>query len=255
MHPQGLLPFLLFAGTALGALVIDEFASKDSNSLGNYHGCDDSTMIECTWDTNSLTIKSSDTDYSFYTQFNGGCQDISGFKDQYLHISYSGSSQFSIALQQNNPSCSIDVAPYPETWDIVYAADYSNGNDIYIPLAHFNIIKERAIGWAFKAFREPNTPTTFTRVELIDSLPSGFSAPPKKETGPLYFACTRPGSIAFGIDDGIPEYMQDMMKIIDEAGIKVTFFTVGNSLDNPGLNFTNFYREAINKGHQVSHRN
>lgn len=163
----------------------------------------------------------------------------------------SGSTAFSIALQQNNPQCDEAVAPYPETWDIVYAADYAVSGEIYVPLSHFNINKARAVGFAFKAFRSTAT-TTLTLVELVASLPSGRTVPAKKATGSLVFQCTRPNSIAFGIDDGVPELAQQTMKIIADAGIKVTFFTVGSALYDSSGNFTAVYKEALARGHQVA---
>lgn len=214
-------------------------------------GCDEGEAISCTFSGGSLSIKSTDTDYSFYTQLNGGCQDITGLESQYLHVKLSGSSDFSIALQQNNPSCNEAIAPYPETWDVVYAADYHSNGDIYIPLRHFNINKKRTIGIAFKAFRS-STPTVLKLVEIVATLPAGRSVPGKKATGPLFFQCTRPNSIAFGIDDGVPELAQRMMEIIRKQKIKVTFFTVGNSLYDPEGNFTAVYKEAIARGHQVA---
>lgn len=168
-----------------------------------------------------------------------------------MHVKFEGSPNFSIALQQNNPGCNANAAPYPETWDIVYAADYSDGKDIYIPISHFNINKSRAVGLAFKAFRDVGVATKFSLIEIATGLPGGRSVPEKKPTGPLYFACTRPNSIAFGIDDGVPELANEMMQIIDEANIKVTFFTVGNALDDPSQPFTKLYQDAVKKGHQV----
>jgi len=248
-----LLALAGFTGGALSQnIVIDDFKSPDANARGNWHGCDAGAGITCTWGGDGLTIKSSDTDFSFYSQFdNAGCQDVTSWDTQYVHVKHSGSSAFSIAMQQNNPGCSADQAPYPETWDIVYAADYTDGSDIYIPVSHFNINKGRAVGLAFKAFRDVNAETKLSLIEIVTALPAGRTVPEKKPTGPLYFACTRPNSIAFGIDDGSPEFAQDIMKIIDEAGIKVTFFTVGNALDNPAENFTAVYKEAAAKGHQV----
>jgi len=246
-----LLALAGFTGGALSQTLIDNFKSPDANALQSWHGCDEGTGITCTWGDGSLSITSSDTDYSFYSQFTNGCQDITSWESQYVHVKFSGSPNFSIALQQNNPGCNAAVAPYPETWDIVYAADYSDGSDIYIPLSHFNINKSRAVGLAFKAFRDVGVETKLSLIEIATGLPGGRSVPEKKPTGPLYFACTRPNSIAFGIDDGVPELADRMMQIIDAAGIKVTFFTVGNALDDPSQPFTKLYQDAIKKGHQV----
>lgn len=133
-----------------------------------------------------------------------GCQNLvsAGLTNRYVHIKYSGSTEFTVALQENNPGCDWEAAPYPATWDTVYAKDYAKSGNIYIPLSHFNIDKTRALGFAFKGFRT-TTATSFTLVELVSSVPSSFGAvPAKKATGLLHFACTRPNSIAFGIDDG-----------------------------------------------------
>lgn len=207
--------------------------------------------MSCVWGDGSLTIQSADTDYSFFSQFDGACQDLGPSNDGHLHIKFSGDNQFSVALTQNNNDCDMSRAPYPETWDIVNAADYSNDEDIYIPLSHFNIMKGRTLGIAFKAFRNPGASTTFSLIEFVDSVPSHISVPEKKPTGPLYFSCTRPNSIAFGIDDGVPSLTQEMMDIVDSEGIKVTFFVVGNSLDNPSLPFKQLYLDALKNGHQV----
>jgi len=245
---------LALAGFTSGVLseILDDFKNPDTNARGNYHGCDVIEGISCTWGDDGLTIKSLDTDFSFYSQFdNGGCQDVTSWENQYIHVRFSGDPNFSIAMQQNNPGCSTEQAPYPETWDIVYAADYADKSDIYIPVSHFNINKGRAVGLAFKAFRNAGAETKLSLIETVAALPGGRSVPEKKPTGPLYFACTRPNSIAFGIDDGVQEFAQDIMKIIKEEGIKVTFFTVGQALDDPALNFTTVYKEAVADGHQV----
>lgn len=164
---------------------------------------------------------------------------------------------------QNSPVCrtgsGIDPPyPFPLTWDIVNAVDYAHVSggrtNLYIPLTHFNIEKSEALGFAFRAFRDPNTATTFHLVEFLE-LPlggiPGFRIPEKKPTGPLHFACTRPNSIAFGIDDGVPELAQEMMEILNSEGIKATFFVVGQGLDDPSTNSSNFYKEARDNGHQV----
>ncbi|KAG0124767.1 hypothetical protein HOY82DRAFT_510203 [Tuber indicum] len=252
---------LALAGFTSGVLseniVIDDFKNQGTNNLNVYHGCDEGGGISCSWGSDGLTIKSSDVDYSYYSQFtsqrgDGGCQDISSWERQFLHIKFSGSADFSVALQQNNEPCSTTQAPYPETWDIVYAADYSDGSDIYIPISHFTIDRSRAIGFAFKAFRNAGAETKFSLLEIVDALPGGRSVPEKKPTGPLYFACTRPNSIAFGIDDGVPEFAQQVMDIIEQENIKVTFFTVGQALDDSSQNFKQVYQDAIKKGHQVA---
>ncbi|KAF8253661.1 glycoside hydrolase/deacetylase [Wilcoxina mikolae CBS 423.85] len=243
---------LLFSAAVSSQLIIDNFLSDTTNALGSWHGCDTTQTITCTFTGNTLRILSTDVDNSFYTQLVGGCQDLTPLSSHYLHLSLSGSTSFTIALQQHNRFCSESVAPFPETWDVVFANDYNIAGEIYVPLSHFDIVKTRAIGFAFKAFREASVPTVLKLVEIVPTLPKGRKVPNKKKTGRLVFACERTDAIAFGIDDGVPELAQRMMKILEDEGVKVTFFTVGNSLVDQAGNFTEVYREAIKRGHQVA---
>lgn len=71
-------------------------------------------------------------------------------------------------------------------------------------------------------------------------------------SAPLYFACTRPNSFAFAIDDGSPQLAQEVMKIVREEGIKVTFFTVGLPLLDQSTNLSTIYKEMHSLGHQVA---
>ncbi|KAK8189213.1 hydrolase-like protein [Phyllosticta capitalensis] len=237
------------SGTA-AALVIDNFSKKDTNALGFYHGADDGMTL--TWGGNSLKIVSPDSDYAFYTQVSATCRDMTSYDGDYLHIAYSGSNAFTVALQQHNPTCNEQIAPYPETWDSLEAARYSTGNkDIYIPMSHFNIARGRVIGLAFKGFYTQN-PTTFTKVEIVPSVPAGVTIPNKLPSGQLMFACKRPNSFAFAIDDGDPTMAQQVLNIIKEENIKVTFFTVGAPLLDPSTNLSNVYNEMMSAGHQIA---
>ncbi|KAK8157224.1 hypothetical protein IWX90DRAFT_317791 [Phyllosticta citrichinensis] len=235
-------------GTA-AALVIDNFSKKDTNALNFFHGADDGMTLK--WETNKLTITSPDSDYAFYTQVSATCRDMTNYDGDYLHIAYSGSNAFSIALQQHNPTCNEQVAPYPETWDSLEAARYATASDIYIPMSHFNIQRGRVIGIAFKGFYTTN-PTTFTKVEIVPSVPAGFTIPNKLPSGQLMFACKRANSFAFAIDDGDPTMAQEVLKIIKEENIKVTFFTVGAPLLDPSTNLSNVYNEMMSAGHQIA---
>jgi peptidoglycan/xylan/chitin deacetylase (PgdA/CDA1 family) len=236
------------SGTA-AALVVDKFANSGSNALGFWHGADDG--MKTTWGSNKLTISSSDADYSFYTQVSGSCSDFSKYKGSYIHIAYTGSTAFTVALQQHNSACNDAIAPYPETWDSAEATRYAKNGHIYIPISHFNINLQRTIGIAIKGFYKADS-VTFSVIEIIPSVPAGTIIPNKLETGDLVFACKRPNSFAFAIDDGSPEYAQEVLKIIREENIKVTFFTVGAPLLDASTNLTNVYREMQSAGHQVA---
>ncbi|KAH8879000.1 glycosyl hydrolase [Thozetella sp. PMI_491] len=234
-------------------LLVDQFAGKDSNALGFWHGADDGMTL--TWGNKKLTIVSKDSDLSFYTQFvGGGCSNlVSKYAGSYLHVAFTGSNKFTIALQQHNPSCSDTVSPFPETWDSLEAARYTNaaGTDIYIPMSHFNIDLARAVGLAFKGFYTSN-PTVLTKIELVPSIPGSVTIPNKLPSGNLVFGCKRPNSFAFAIDDGDPTLAQQVVDIVKAEGINVTFFTVGAPLEDPTTNLSSVYKNMKAQGHQIA---
>jgi hypothetical protein len=186
-------------GTAK-ATVIDTFKNSGTNDLGFWHGYD--TGMTVTWGTNKVTIASTDPDYAFYTQLvGGGCVDWSSYKTGYVHIAYTGNIAFTVSLQQHNPTCNDAAMPYPQTWDSLEAQRYASATDIYMPLSHFNIDFTKAIGFSIHGFYK-TTPVTFTKIEIVDSIPAGVSIPSKLPSGEFLFSCKRPNSFAFAIDDG-----------------------------------------------------
>lgn len=236
------------SGTA-SALVIDNFVNSGANALGFWHGHDDG--MEVTFSGSKATIKSTDADYSFYTQLSSTCTNLSKYKGSYLHIAYSGTTAFTVALQQHNSKCDETIAPYPETWDSLEASRYAKDGHIYMPIDHFKIELSRAVAVAIKGFYKSD-PVTLSVIEIVPSIPSSFTIPNKLESGDLVFACKRPNSFAFAIDDGSPEYAQQVLKIVKEENIKVTFFTVGAPLLDESNNLTNVYREMQAAGHQIA---
>jgi peptidoglycan/xylan/chitin deacetylase (PgdA/CDA1 family) len=236
------------SGTA-AALVIDKFSNAESNALGFWHGYDEGMTVKIA--SNKVTITSNDADYAFYSQVSSSCSDFTKYKGSYLHIAYTGTTAFSISLQQHNSKCDENISPYPETWDSLEAARYAKDGHIYIPISHFNINLTRTVGLAIKGFYKSD-PVTFSVIEIIPSVPAATIIPNKLESGDLVFACKRPNSFAFAIDDGSPEYAQDVLRIIREENIKVTFFTVGAPLLDESTNLTNVYREMQAAGHQIA---
>ena len=237
------------ANPSATALVVDKFANADQNAMGNWHGGDEGMTLQ--YASGKLTITSPDADYSFYTQVSGSCSDFSKYKGSYLHIAYSGTTKFTVALQQHNKGCNSEVAPFPETWDSAEAERYAKNGNIYIPMSHFNVDFSRVIGFALKGFHTTDS-VTLSSIEIVPSVPAGFAIPPKDETGQLIFACKRPNSFAFAIDDGVPDLAQEVLKIIREEDIKVTFFTVGAPLLDESTNLTNVYLEMKSAGHQLA---
>ncbi|KAI2472459.1 carbohydrate esterase family 4 protein [Annulohypoxylon bovei var. microspora] len=231
-------------------LVIDTFANKDTNNLKQWHGADEGMTL--TFKKNTMTLKTNDSDLMWVTQVAETCRDLTEFDGSYLHIAYTGSKLFTVALQQHNEKCNNDIYPYPETWDSLEAQRYATDADIYIPLDHFNVNRSRAIGFAFKGFYGADATTVFSRIEIVSSVPAGFTVPEKLPSGTFVFSCKRPNSFAFAIDDGDPVFAQQVMKTIDDAGIAVTFFTVGAPLRDATTNLSAIYNEMAAKGHQIA---
>lgn len=230
-------------------LVIDQFSNADENALNQWHGADEGMTL--TFKKNTMTLQTNDSDLMWVTQVAETCRDLTEFDDSYLHIAYTGSNLFTIALQQHNEKCNNDIYPYPETWDSLEASRYSTKTDIYIPLNHFNVDRKRSIGFAFKGFYS-TAATVFSKIEIVNKIPSGFTIPEKLPSGQFVFACKRPNSFAFAIDDGDPVFAQQVMKTIEDAGITVTFFTVGAPLRDSTTNLSAIYNEMAAKGHQIA---
>lgn len=229
--------------------VLENFADPESNAIGMWHGGDDGMTV--TYGRNTMTVATNDSDLGWSTTLADSCVDFNPWAKSYLHISYSGSNKFSVALQQHNAACDENINPFPETWDSLEAARYAAGNDIYMPISHFNINMTRAIGFTLKGFYT-TTPTVFKKMELVDSLPKGWTLPSKLPSGKLIFACKRPNSFAFAIDDGEPTLAQQVMDIVKSENIPVTFFTVGLPLLDPQTNLSNVYKEMYKRGHQIA---
>ncbi|KAL2137245.1 hypothetical protein VTI74DRAFT_6456 [Chaetomium olivicolor] len=230
--------------------VIDTFANADTNALGQWHGADEDGMT-LTFVNNVMTIRTNDSDLAWNTQLAANCADLRGYAGGYLHIAYSGSNKFSVALQQHNAQCDSNIKPYPETWDSLEAARYATATDIYMPLNHFNVNLTRAIGFSLKGFYTTE-PTTLSKIEIVSSLPRGFAVPHKLASGRLIFSCTRPNSFAFAIDDGDPKHAKRVAEIIKQADIPVTFFTVGLPLLDPTNGLAALYKDMAARGHQIA---
>ena len=118
-------------------------------------------------------------------------------------------------------------------------------------MSHFNIEFGRVIGVALKGFYKTDA-LVLSKIEIAPSIPVGFTIPNKLPSGQLVFACKRPNSFAFAIDDGNPQYAQQVLQVIKGENIKLTFFTVGAPLLDPSTNLTDVYREMQAAGHQIA---
>lgn len=241
------------ATTGPSSFVIDTFGSTDANNLGFYHGGDDTTSFKQSG--KKLTINTKGNSHvSWYTRISNGCLDFTPNDNGYLHIAFTGSNAFTVALQQHNPTCNSNINPFPFTWDSVEASRYSNSakTDLYIPISHFEIDRKLSVGFALKGFYTSDD-TIISKIELVNSVPSDFLVPSKLPTAPLIFSCTRPNSFAFAIDDGNPQLAQKVVSYVEAAGIHVTFFTVGAALLDASTNLSTVYSSMLSQGHQVAY--
>lgn len=229
-------------------LVIDTFQRFGWNDLDAWHGVDEGMPAE--YGPGYLKLSPSDADMNFNTQVSLTCRDITEYKDMYLHVVFSGTDKFTISFSQNNELCDPQKSPYPETWDSVEVSRYARGQDIYIPISHFDIDLTRAASIAFHGFYTAEELQLF-KVEITPFMPEDLQIPDKLPSGNLVLKCKRPNSFAFGIDDGKPEYAQEVMDMLEEENIHVTFFTMGNGLVDEYSNFTEVYQEMLRRGHQV----
>ncbi|KAJ9155119.1 Chitin deacetylase [Pleurostoma richardsiae] len=237
--------------STVSPFVIDLFRNKDTNALGLWHGADEDPGMTLTFTGNRMVLQSTDADLGWYSQVSSTCADLRQYAGSYLHIAYSGSNKFSVALQQHNSQCNENIQPYPETWDSLEAARYATASDVYMPLSHFNIELSRVIGVALKGFYTTDA-TVFTKIEIVSSIPVGFNIPNKLPSGNLVFACKRPNSFAFAIDDGDPKLAKQVTDIVKAENINVTFFTVGAPLEDPTTNLSAVYKEMMARGHQIA---
>ncbi|PGH13286.1 hypothetical protein AJ80_06397 [Polytolypa hystricis UAMH7299] len=230
-------------------LVIDTFPTAWQNDLGAWHGAEEGMQAE--FGPGYVSLYASQSEQIFHTKVAPTCRDMSEFAGMYLHIAFEGTTQFTISLQQHNEACDQGVSPAPETWDSIEAARYARGNDIYIPIWHFNIDLSRTVAVSFHGFYTQESLRLY-KVEITASLPWDFYVPDKLPSGTVVLKCRRPNSFAFGIDDGKPKYAREVMDILEEEGVKVTFFAVGNGLVDPFAPFQQVYREMSERGHQIA---
>ncbi|OJJ84311.1 polysaccharide deacetylase family protein [Aspergillus glaucus CBS 516.65] len=237
--------------------VIDTFQYSDRNNLGFWHGAGENLDVHYDVDRNRgghyARFYPKDPDQNFHTQVSAlHCTNFMPFRERYLHVVFSGSNKFSISLNQNNAECRPGRNPYPATWDTIEVKRYLSGkNDIYVPMSHFAVDLSKIVSVSFNGFYTGES-VTLHRIEIIRNLPTGASVPLKLANGQMILKCSRPNSFAFGIDDGQPQFAQEVMNILEEEKVLVTFFVVGQGLRDKDTNFTEVYKEMLRRGHQVA---
>lgn len=124
-------------------------------------------------------------------------------------------------------------------------------------MSHFHVDLKQINGIALESWYTNDT-TYINKIEVLPpgDIPKDIPKVQKLESGTLHVGCSQPGLIAFGIDDGSPEYVQRTLGIIKEENIPVTFFVQGSALTkglDEGNNFTAAYKEMIDAGHQIAY--
>lgn len=232
------------------SFVIDTFRHRLHNDLGYWHGPGEDLPVE--YGDGYVRLYPSDPDQNFHTQLASAiCFSLLPYRGKYLHVIFEGTTKFSVSLNQHNHDCDPLRNPYPATWDTVDAGRYAMMNEIYVPLEHFSIDQSRVVSVSFHGFYTRD-PVTLYKVEIVQGLPGGFPRPGKVPNGRMVLRCSRPNSFAFGIDDGQPQYAQEVMKVLEEEGVLVTFFVVATGLRDKDTNFSSVYREMLGRGHQIA---
>ncbi|OQD83304.1 hypothetical protein PENANT_c017G01422 [Penicillium antarcticum] len=297
-------------------LVIDTFQNPTHNDLGFWHGSGENLSVQ--HGPGFIRLLPRDPDQNFHTQFDcNTCYSLMPWYNDFLHVVFEGTDQFSVSLNQHNDECNPQRSPFPSVADTIQAERYvvhpasersrdgdwdekddddyddnddmdldtpgnqndkhgrhhQNGRrrkhakpsariplgrrDLYVPLNHFEIDFDRVVSVSFHGFFTEE-PMSLHRVEIVSDVPQPsqenghFRLPGKLPSGRLVLRCSRPNSFAFGIDDGQPRFSQRLMRILDEEGVRVTFFVVGAGLRDRSTNFTAFYKEMLKKGHQIA---
>ncbi|KAJ5768089.1 hypothetical protein N7533_000672 [Penicillium manginii] len=247
------------------SLVIDTFQDPIHNDLGFWHGHGENLTIH--HEPGSISFFPIDPDQNYHTQFETrGCFSLLPWQDQFLHVVFDGSDQFTVSLNEHNIECSAARAPFPGVPDSVQTSRYvmrtgsdSSDDDEYgdakdslgLPLTR--PVSQRR---SHPSSPDPpgdkggHGPASPPKTELY--IPLSHFLPRKLQTGQLVLRCSVPNSFAFGIDDGQPQFAQEVMRILDEEDVRVTFFVVGAGLQDSTTNFTRFYKEMMKKGHQVA---
>ncbi|KAJ5124157.1 Glycoside hydrolase/deacetylase beta/alpha-barrel [Penicillium bovifimosum] len=304
-------------------IIIDTFQNPLHNDLGFWHGSGENLTVQ--HGPGFIKLSPTDPDQNYHTQFDtNACYSLMGWYNEFLHVIFEGTDQFSVSLNQHNDECNPRRSPFPGVADSVQAERYvvhpaselagggDDGDDddcdeeddcddeddweedddleadaqarnylknagskdtrrkhpgtakiptgrreLFIPLSHFNVDFHRVVSFSFHGFYT-NESVTLHLVEIVPAVPQPtqenghYRLPGKLPSGRLVLRCSRPGSFAFGIDDGQPQFSQEVMRMLDEENVRVTFFVVAAGLRDQTTNFTEFYKEMLRKGHQVA---
>lgn len=105
------------------SLVIDTFQHATHNDLGFWHGTGEGLKME--HEPGYVRIFPTDPDQNFHTQFDAqSCFSLLPWRNQFLHVVFEGSEEFTVSLNEHNSDCHPRRSPFPGVPDSVQASRY-----------------------------------------------------------------------------------------------------------------------------------
>ncbi|OQD69258.1 hypothetical protein PENPOL_c002G10243 [Penicillium polonicum] len=104
-------------------LVIDTFNNPTRNDLGFWHGSGENLPVQ--YGPGFIRLFPTDPDQNFHTQFDSQtCYSLIPWYNEYLHVIFEGTDQYSISFNQHNDECNPQRSPFPGIADSVQAERY-----------------------------------------------------------------------------------------------------------------------------------
>ncbi|KAJ5520047.1 hypothetical protein N7463_000500 [Penicillium fimorum] len=104
-------------------LIIDTFQKPTHNDLGFWHGSGENLSVQ--HGPGFIRLFPTDPDQNFHTQFDSNtCYSLLPWYNEYLHVIFEGTDQFSVSFNQHNDECNPKRRPFPGVADSVQADRY-----------------------------------------------------------------------------------------------------------------------------------
>lgn len=103
--------------------VIDTFKNPTHNDLGYWHGSGENLSVQ--HGPGFIRLFPTDPDQNFHTQFDSNrCYSLVPWYNEFLHVVFEGTDQYSVSLNQHNDECNPRRSPFPSVADSVQADRY-----------------------------------------------------------------------------------------------------------------------------------
>jgi hypothetical protein len=104
-------------------IVIDTFQNPSRNDLGFWHGSGENLSLQ--HGPGFIRLFPTDPDQNFHTQFDSNlCYSLIPWYNEFLHVIFEGTDQYSVSLNQHNDECNPHRSPFPSVADSVQAERY-----------------------------------------------------------------------------------------------------------------------------------